>query len=150
MKIQTLRLRQGRLTIDKMDLGQPIVFNIIGNDVDDIPTNFKSRLGCESRSGDSGLDLMDQSQLEAILSGADDVCSVVRYQLSSLGGLELGVVCISDDTSENGTRPLGFQAAYSVTEVPSMLYLQTFSRALLAVGVTLEPSLLRFFMVRSL
>ncbi|ERM96903.1 hypothetical protein AMTR_s00074p00077210 [Amborella trichopoda] len=43
----------------------------------------------------------------------------------------------------NGARLLPHLVTYSVTEVPSVLFLWTFDRTLVVVATTLEPSLLK-------
>ncbi|ERN17983.1 hypothetical protein AMTR_s00046p00104080 [Amborella trichopoda] len=147
------------------------------NGTDNVPTAIKSCFGYMSRSGDSGLNLIDQSQLEAILGGADDICSVSYwpgcfppggglrswsslkwnwrrwqyYQTSvSHGGLELGAIWTSTSATGNDTRSLVFWAACLVTEVSSVYCLRTFGKASVAVRATLEPFLLYCFEVRLL
>ncbi|ERN16392.1 hypothetical protein AMTR_s00052p00110670 [Amborella trichopoda] len=68
------------------------VLDAIDNGVVDILIAFKSRFGHVSHFGDSGLNLMDQSQLEAIPNVAGNIWSVVRYQLERLIGSHLNHV----------------------------------------------------------
>ncbi|ERN00502.1 hypothetical protein AMTR_s00102p00021700 [Amborella trichopoda] len=110
------------------------MFDAISNGAGDFLTALKSCFVHVSCSSDSGLVLMDQSQLEVVSSDVSNVCSITRYQSEAHGGLELGTGWTSVGAIENGARFLPLLAAHSVTEVPSVCCLRTFDRALTAVG----------------
>ncbi|ERN16516.1 hypothetical protein AMTR_s00031p00084800 [Amborella trichopoda] len=117
------------------------VSGAIGNGVVSILTAFKSCFGHVSRSGESDLGLMDQSQFEVVPSGADDASG----HSEARGGLELGDGWTGTSTTENGARLLPLLVTYSITEVPLVHCLQNINRALKAIRVEQELSLLKCF-----